>query len=206
MVGVNYKLPYQKEAVGESSFFSWGSIMFSAPNSGRGLQPPDICLKSSTVNCKHSSKILKCIKDSFLVEMMKSPTRREALLDLLLANVKELIVEVKHKGSPGCSDHTLMEFSPLRGRGWVKSKVRTLNLRKANFQLFRSLMHDILWETALRGKRVNGSWEIFKNIFLTAEKLSTSTCKKSGRGGRRQEASMAKSRPLSQTKTQNQNA
>lgn len=65
-----------------------GSITLSAPNSGRGLQPPDICLKSSTVNRKQSSKILKCIKDNFLIEVVKSPTRRESLLDLLLANVK----------------------------------------------------------------------------------------------------------------------
>ncbi|KFW65506.1 hypothetical protein AS28_00874, partial [Pygoscelis adeliae] len=65
------------------------------------------------------------------------------------------------------------------------SRVRTLNLRKANFQLFRALVHGMPWETALRGKRVNESWEIFKNIFLRAQELSIAMCKKSGRGGRR---------------------
>ncbi|KFP48157.1 hypothetical protein N323_05833, partial [Cathartes aura] len=72
-----------------------------------------------------------------------------------------------------------------RGTGWVKSRVRTLNLRKANFQLVRVLVRGTPWETALRDKGAKESWEIFKDIFIRAQKLSISTCKKSGRGGRR---------------------
>ena len=54
----------------------------------------------------------------------------------------------------GCSYHALVEFSVLRGAGRVKSRVRTLNLRKANFWLFRVLVHGIPWETALGDKGV----------------------------------------------------
>ncbi|GAB0203576.1 mitochondrial enolase superfamily member 1 [Grus japonensis] len=56
---------------------------------------PDICWKSSTANCKQSRKLLECIKDNFRVEVMESPTRGEALLDLLLTNAEEFIGEVK---------------------------------------------------------------------------------------------------------------
>lgn len=54
----------------------------------------------------------------------------------------------------GCSYHALVEFSILRGAGRVKSRVRTLTLRKANFWLFRVLVHGIPWETALGDKRM----------------------------------------------------
>lgn len=50
-----------------------------------------------------------------------------------------------------------MEFSILRGTGWAKSRVRTLNFRKANSWLFRVLVPEIPWETALRSKGVNKS-------------------------------------------------
>ena len=96
----------------------------------------------------------------------------------------------------------IMEFSVLRGTGQVKSRVRTLNLRKANFWLFRAPVRGIAWETALRGKGVNESWEIFKDNFLRAQELSVLMCKKSGRGGRKP----AWLRPPSQTKTQTQKA
>jgi len=66
-----------------------------------------------------------------------------------------------------------------------KSRVRSLNLRKANFQLFRVLVHGIPWRSALRGKGVNQSWEIFKGVSLRVQELSILTCKKLGRGGRR---------------------
>lgn len=39
-------------------------------------------------------------------------------------------------GSPGFSDHALVEYMVLRDIGQAKSIVKTLNLRKANFQLF----------------------------------------------------------------------
>lgn len=84
-----------------------------------------------------------------------------------------------------CSNHALVKFSILRGTGQVKSRVGTLKLRRANFQLFRALVHGIPWEIALRGKGANDSWEIFKNIILRVQDLSILMCKKTGRGGRR---------------------
>jgi len=34
--------------------------------------------------------------------------------------------------------------------GLAKSKIRTLNFRRVNFRLFRELMDEITWETALK--------------------------------------------------------
>jgi len=58
----------------------------------------------------------------------------------MLTSASELIGGVKIGGSLGCSDHALVEFTVLRDMGKVRSMVRTLNFRKANFQLFRELV------------------------------------------------------------------
>jgi len=53
-------------------------------------------------------------------------------------------------------------------KGHVKSKVRTLNFRKANFQLFKELVSRTSWEAALRDNGEEQSWQIIKDAFRRA--------------------------------------
>jgi len=53
-------------------------------------------------------------------------------------------------GSLSCSGHALVEFTVLRDMGQAKGKVRTLNFRKANFQLFKELVNKSPCKPALR--------------------------------------------------------
>ena len=144
---------------------------------------PDFCWKSSTASYKQCRKLLECVEDN-LIQVTDSPTRGEALLDLLLTNMDELIKDIKISVSLGCSDHALVEFTILRDMGQVKSKVRTLNFRRVNFQLFKELVDGTPWEAALRDKGAEQSWQLFKDIFLKAQELSIPICKKSGKNGR----------------------
>jgi len=48
----------------------------------------------------------------------------------------------------------------------VKSKVRALNLRGANFWLFKELLYGIPWEAVLSGIGTEQSWQLFKDTFL----------------------------------------
>jgi len=98
---------------------------------------PDICWKSSMVSCGQSRKFLKCIEDNFL---------------------SQVIDWIKTGGSPGCSDHALVEFAVLKEKGQVKSKVRTLNFRKEKFQLFKELVNRTPWETTIKDRGEEQSW------------------------------------------------
>jgi len=104
---------------------------------------------------------------------------------LLLTSTDELIREVTIGGSPGCCDHALVQLTMLRGMGQVKTKARTLNVRRANFQLFKELVDGIPWETAFRDKGAEENWQLFKDVFRRLEELSIPTCNKSGKEGRR---------------------
>ncbi|KFR01676.1 hypothetical protein Y956_12986, partial [Nipponia nippon] len=63
--------------------------------------------------------------------------------------------------------------------------VRTLNFRKANFQLFKELNNKTLWEMALRDKGAEQSWQVFKDAFHRAQELSIPRCRKLGKEGKR---------------------
>ena len=86
----------------------------------------------------------------------------------------------------------------------AKSKIRKLNFRKAKFCLIRELVNKTTREIFLMGKGAEQSWQIFKEAFFRAQKLSISRCSKSGKG--RQETSMAEPGPADQTKEQEENA
>jgi len=56
-----------------------------------------------------------------------------------------------------------VEFTVLRDVGQAKNKVRTLNFRKANFQLFKELVNRTPWESALRDKEAEQGWQTGNN-------------------------------------------
>lgn len=113
-----------------------------------------------------------------------SPTRGDTVLHLMGTSGSELILNIGVGGSLGCSDHTLLEFAVLRGVGQVRNKVRPLNFRKADFQLFKETASEIHWETSLRDKGVDQSWQIFKEVFQPAQELAISRSKKLSKEGK----------------------
>ncbi|PKU47054.1 nedd4-binding protein 2-like 2 [Limosa lapponica baueri] len=136
-------------------------------------------------SCRQSRRLLECIGDNFLSEVIDSPTRRDMILDLMVTNSSEQIGDIKIRGSLGCSDHALVEFTVLRDMSQARSKVRTLNFRKTKFQLFKKLVNRSPWETALRDKGAEQSWQIFKNAFHREQEFSIFRCKKAGKEGKR---------------------
>ena len=52
----------------------------------------------------------------------------------------------------------IAEFTLLRDTGQAKNKIRRLNFRKANFQLFKELVNNIPWESVLKDKGAGHTW------------------------------------------------
>ena len=85
-----------------------------------------------------------------------------------------------------------MEFTILRDMGQVKSRVRMLNFRRVNFQLFKELVDGTPWKTASTVKGAEQGWQLFKDIFLRAQELLIPMYKKSGKEGRRRSTRLNK--------------
>ena len=60
---------------------------------------------------RQSRRLLECIEDNFLSQVIDSPTREDAILDLLLTNTRELIGDIRIGDCQGCSDHAVVENS-----------------------------------------------------------------------------------------------
>ncbi|PKU43415.1 rna-directed dna polymerase from mobile element jockey-like [Limosa lapponica baueri] len=79
-----------------------------------------------------TSKFLECVDDNFLLQAAEQPTRRGAMLDLVLTNKEGLVGSVKLKGSLGCSDHEMVEFKILRAARRAHCKLAPLDFRRAD--------------------------------------------------------------------------
>jgi len=88
-------------------------------------------------SCRQYSKLLECNEDNFLSQVIDSPTRGHVILDCWSLTQVSSSVASRLEAGLGCSGHALVEFSVLRDKGQAKRKVRTLNFRKAEFQLFK---------------------------------------------------------------------
>ena len=66
------------------------------------------------------------------------------------------------RGHLGLSDHEMIESSILGEVRKGVSKTTTMDFRRANFGLFRTLVERVPWETVLKGKGVQEGWTFFK--------------------------------------------
>ena len=86
------------------------------------------------------------------MRIIDTPTQGDAIPDRMITNASELISDIENGGSLSCSDHALVEFTVLRGTGKVRSILRTLNFRKANFWLFKELVNRTPMENGPQGQ------------------------------------------------------
>lgn len=64
----------------------------------------DVYWVGNTADCTQFRRVLDCVEDNLLIQVLDKATRGEALLDLVLTNANKLIKEVRNGGSVGCSN------------------------------------------------------------------------------------------------------
>ncbi|PKU42060.1 glycerol kinase [Limosa lapponica baueri] len=128
-----------------------------------------------------SRKFLECVNDNFHLQMIEEPTRKRAMLDLVLTNKEGLVGNAKFKGSLGCSDDEMVEFKIHRAAQRVCNKLTTLDFRRADFRLLRDLIGRVVWEKELEGRWAQESWLAFKDCLLQAQERCIPKKKKSGK-------------------------
>jgi len=138
-----------------------------------------------TARHSQSRRFLQSIDDNFLMQVVQEPTKKGALLDLVLTNKEGLVEDVKAGGRLVYRDHEMVEFRIPHGGSRAISRIKTLDLRRANFGLFKALLGGIPWASGLEGRGFQECWSLFKHHFLHAQDQCIPLRKKSSKGGRR---------------------
>jgi len=92
VVGVYYRPPDKEELIDEAFFLQLqeASRLQALVLLG-DFNYPNICWKSNTASCRQYSRFLECIEDNFLSQVISTPTRGDAILDLVVTNASELV-------------------------------------------------------------------------------------------------------------------
>ena len=96
-----------------------------------------------------------------------------------------LVGDVVVGGHLGLSEHEMTEFLV---QGEVKreaSKATSMDFRRADFGLFRTLVDRVPWERVLKGKGVQAGWTLFRQEVLNIQEQAVPMCRKTNRRGRR---------------------
>ena len=125
---------------------------------------PDICWNYNTADREQSQRFLQCVGDNFLTQLVREPTRGSNILDLLFVNREGLVGDVKVGGCWGQSDHEMLDFSILVELRRGVSRTATLDFRRADFNLFRTMVERVPWEVVLESVGAKEGWEYFKEV------------------------------------------
>jgi len=185
-VGVYYRPPDQEEEV-EKAFYK--QLKVASQSQALVLMGdfnhPELNWEDYIARHMQLTMFPQSTDDNLLMQVVEEPTRRGALLDLVTVNKDGLAEDVKAGGSLGCSDHAMVNFRILCGGSRAISRIKTLDLRRANFGLFKEILGGIPWVRALEGRGVQECWSLFKHHFLYAQDLCIPLSKKSRKRSRR---------------------
>ena len=111
IVGVYYRPPSEDGATDELFFKEQSEASKSTALALMGdFNLPDVNWEHHTTDTSRPRSFLKHLHDNLLIQLLKEPTRKGALLDLLLVNREGLLGEVAIGGRLGHSDHEVVEF------------------------------------------------------------------------------------------------
>ncbi|KAJ7413913.1 hypothetical protein BTVI_42070 [Pitangus sulphuratus] len=95
-------------------------------------------------------------------QVLREPTQKDALLDLMLVNRVDLVSEVGIGGRLGHSVHKEIEFKMSVDRRKSASKTSTLDMRREDFRLFKELVSKVPLENVFAEAGVHQCWSLFK--------------------------------------------
>ena len=125
-------------------------------------------LTSTTCTETHEAyKFLEAVRDSYLVQHCREPTHFRGqqtanVLDLVFTNEENMITEIHYCAPVGKSHHVTLWFQFRCYKPSNDSSVTNFLYNKGDFDKIRTELNNIDWETELRDKNTQDSWNNIK--------------------------------------------
>ena len=110
-----------------------------------------------------SVDFLQTVESCFLTQHVLTPTREQAVLDLVLTSDPDLVSDLNILHPLGSSDHNMIVFTAHLDCKVNHDNKVLRDYKKGDFDLIRSSLADIDWDSVMTGS-VNESWLRFKNL------------------------------------------
>jgi hypothetical protein len=107
----------------------------------------------------------KCL-DSFLHQHVLEPTRKEAILDIVLSTEKDMVQNVEVIEPLGNSDHNSVDFDIISDN-FPSSVGFFYNFRKANFQDMKVSLKKVNWTNKFKNTNIEEAWNELKKEIIT---------------------------------------
>ena len=144
VVGVYYRPPSQDDHTDESFCKESRDMSRSGALVLMGnFKFPDVNWEYHTADPNRSRKILQDVVDNFLVQVLREPRSKGALLDLLFVKREGLLGEEMFGGCLGHMGHEVVEFQIIVSRRKTASKTLTLDMGRADLGLLKELVSKV---------------------------------------------------------------
>ena len=146
---------------------------------------------SSAENENHiATQFLECIKDCFLFQHVREPTRYRSqnvpsILDLILTNEENMVGKLQYKPGLGKSDHLVLEFTYNCYIRSNESPPKKLNFFKGNYKQINEKLQENDWEQELHGLSLSETWEILTEKLIKLIEENVPVRKVSNEAGRK---------------------
>ena len=147
---------------------------------------PEINWNTETSNVSENhpaTQFLTAIKDAFLIQNQKTPTRfrqgqKENVVDLVFTSSEDIINDISVIAGLGKSDHHCLIIDlNLLPQNETSSNKR--NFRKTDIEKLKNSLNQCDWESELENKSVNETWNVIKekiNLAIEDSTPLTKTC------------------------------
>ncbi|XP_059582419.1 uncharacterized protein LOC132250144 [Alligator mississippiensis] len=169
-VGVYYRPPNQGEELDQEFSGQLANAVIMGD-----LNYLDICWEEQSARSDCSHRFLAELQNLHLTQEVHSPTRGNALLDLVLATGDDLLSRLQVRDHLGDSDHRLLEFTIQRRVSKACSKAADLDFRRADFNEVRRLVREALTSRRGRDLGVQDEWSFLKEMILQAQRVTIAT-------------------------------
>jgi len=101
--------------------------------------------------------------------MVKSPTRANNILDLILTNVPEVVSSVLLTGNLNGTDHEAISFNiSVSVNSSHQCPYFLYNYKKADFDHLKSVLSHVPWDVIDFSGDIEVSWSMWKDLFFSA--------------------------------------
>jgi len=108
-------------------------------------------------------EFLQTVESCFLTQHVQTPTRADAVLDLVLSRDPDLVSDINVLHPLSTSDHNMIQFTVHLDHEVCYDEKELRDYKKGDYDEIRSSLANVDWDTFMSGS-VNDSWLRFKDL------------------------------------------